>query len=206
MTTKKLKILAAGDFHGDTNAIRDLAKKAKKEDVDYVILTGDFTFAEQSLKNIIGPFAKQNKKVLIIPGNHETTATTKFLEAKYDHAIDLHDRYILKDHVGIFGTGSANIGIFQLSERELFETLKKNWKKVSKLEKQIMVTHVHPSGGLIETFTDFFPGSTGVRKAIDKFQPTIALCSHVHEAHGIEEKIGRTKVINVGKKGRIIEI
>ena len=69
-----------------------------------------------------------------------------------------------------------------------------------------MVTHVHPSGTLMEKFTDFFPGSSGVRKAIEKFQPDIALCSHVHEAEGIEEKIGKTKVINVGRKGKIIEI
>ena len=69
-----------------------------------------------------------------------------------------------------------------------------------------MVTHVHPDKSKIEKFTKVFPGSSGVRKAIEKFHPDILLCSHVHEAEGIEEKIGKTKVINVGKKGKIIEI
>ena len=46
----------------------------------------------------------------------------------------------------------------------------------------------------------------GVKKAIDRFKPDILLCSHVHEAEGIEEKIGSTTVINVGKKGKIIEL
>ena len=37
----KLKILAAGDFHGDSKAAKKLAEKAEKEKVDLVILTGD---------------------------------------------------------------------------------------------------------------------------------------------------------------------
>ena len=69
-----------------------------------------------------------------------------------------------------------------------------------------MVTHVHPSGTKMEKFTSIFHGSEGVRKAIKKFKPDILLCSHVHEAEGIEEKVGKTKVINVGKKGKIIDI
>ena len=52
---KKTKILAIGDIHGDTGLVKKLAEKAKKEDVDLIILAGDLTFAEQSTKNLIGP-------------------------------------------------------------------------------------------------------------------------------------------------------
>ena len=69
-----------------------------------------------------------------------------------------------------------------------------------------MVTHVHPTDTKMEKFTKSFPGSTGVKKAIDVFKPDILLCSHVHEAEGIEEKVGNTRIINVGKKGKIIEL
>ena len=69
-----------------------------------------------------------------------------------------------------------------------------------------MVTHVHPSDSTMEKFSQFIPGSNGVKKAVEKFKPDILLCSHVHEAEGIEEKIGNTRVINVGKKGKIIEL
>ena len=58
----------------------------------------------------------------------------------------------------------------------------------------------------MEKFSNIFPGSEGVKKAIDTFKPDFLLCSHVHEAEGIEEKIGKTTVINVGKKGKIIEV
>ena len=69
-----------------------------------------------------------------------------------------------------------------------------------------MVTHVHPAGSKMEKFSKWVPASTGVRKAIEELQPDILLCSHVHEAEGIEEYIGKTKVFNVGRKGKILEI
>ena len=202
---KKLRILAAGDIHGDTGLAEKLAEKAEKEHCDLVILCGDITMADQSTDNLIGPFAKRKEKVLLIPGNHETVATADFLSELYGMK-NLHGYSVKYKDVGIFGAGGANIGLFQLNEDEIYGLLKKGFDKIKYLKKKIMATHVHPSGTKMEKFTEFFPGSKGVRKAIEKFNPDILLCSHVHEAEGIEEKIGRTRVINVGKKGKIIEI
>jgi uncharacterized protein len=202
---KKLKILAAGDIHGDTGLAEKLAERAEKEKCDLVILCGDLTMMEQSTDNIIGPFKKRHEKVLLLPGNHETVATADFLADLYG-VKNIHGYSVKYSDVGIFGCGGANIGLFQLEEDEIYDLLKKGFNKIKYLEKKIMATHVHPSDSKMEKFTDIFPGSKGVRKAIDKFNPDILLCSHVHEAEGIEEKIGKTKVINVGKKGKIIEI
>ena len=49
-------------------------------------------------------------------------------------------------------------------------------------------------------------GSRSIRKAIEQFKPDILIHSHIHEAEGIEDKIGKTKIINVGRKGKIIEL
>lgn len=201
----KLKILAAGDIHGDTTLAEKLAERAKKENVDLVILCGDLTLAESSTENIIGPFKKRNEKVLLIPGNHETVATADFLSELYS-VKNIHGYSVRYKDVGIFGAGGANIGLFQLDEKEIYDLLKKGFDKIKYLKKKIMVTHVHPSGTKMEKFTKMFPGSDGIKKAVEKFHPDLLLCSHVHEAEGIEEKIGKTRVINVGKKGKIIII
>jgi Icc-related predicted phosphoesterase len=205
MSEKKLKILAAGDIHGDVGLAKKLAEKAKKEKVDLVVLCGDLTQADQSTENLIGPFKKLNEKVLLIPGNHEPNATVDFLAEAYD-VKNIHGYSVKYKDVGIFGAGGANIGIHQLQEKEIYDLLKKGFGKVRYLDKKIMVTHVHPTGTKMEKFTKFFPGSSGVKKALEKFQPDILFCSHVHEAEGIEEKVGKTRVINVGRKGKIIEI
>lgn len=202
---KKLKILAAGDIHGDTSLAKKLAEKAEKEKVDLVVLCGDLTLRDMSTENLISPFVKRKEKVILIPGNHETIATADFLSELYG-VKNLHGYAVKYKDVGIFGAGGANIGLFQLNEKEIYDLLNKGFNKIKYLKKKIMVTHVHPEGSKIEKFTNFFPGSEGVKRAIDKFKPDILLCSHVHEAEGIEEKIGKTRVVNVGKKGKIIEI
>ncbi|MFH1063892.1 MAG: metallophosphoesterase [Candidatus Woesearchaeota archaeon] len=206
---KKLKILAASDIHGDTKTINDLAERAEKEDVDLVVLCGDLTLGEMSTDNIIGPFAKRHKKVLLIPGNHETVATADFLADLYKpHARNIHGYSVRYKDVGIFGAGGAtNIGPQPpIDEGEMYDLLKKGFDKIRYLKKKIMVTHIHPTESKMEKLSKFVPGSSAVQRAIKTFKPDLLLCGHVHEAEGLEEKIGNTTVINVGRKGKIISI
>jgi len=200
-----MKILAAGDIHGDTRLAEKLAKKAEKNKVDLVVLCGDLTHFDTSTTNIIGPFKKRKQRVVFVPGNHESSPTADFLAEAYE-VQNLHSYSIKYKEVGLFGCGFANIGLSQLPEEEIFQILKKGKKYVKDTKKNIMVTHVHPEGSLMGKLSNIFPGSKGVKKAIDKLKPDILLCSHVHEAEGVEEKIGDTKVINVGRKGKIIDI
>lgn len=199
-----MKILAAGDIHGDTKLVEQLASKAEEEKVDLVVLCGDLTMHESATDNIIGPFVKKNLKVALVPGNHESPATADFLSQLYG-VTNLHGYSKLVGDVGFFGCGGANIGLNQLTEDEILKTLNDAHNKVKKAKRKVMVTHVHPVGTLMEKLTHIFPGSEGVAKAVKKFKPDVLLCSHVHEAEGIEETLGSTKVLNVGKKGKIIE-
>jgi len=200
-----MKILAAGDLHGDTRLANALARKAEKNRVDLVILCGDITLDDSSTSNLIGPFVKRRKKVLLVPGNHETLATADFLAELYD-ATNLHAYSVKIKDIGFFGCGFANVGVNRLKEDEITKILSRAYQKIKSAKKKIMVTHVHPEGTLMGKLTSFFPGSSGVRKAVSKLKPDILLCSHVHEAEGVEEKIGRTKIINVGREGKIIKI
>jgi len=91
-------------------------------------------------------------------------------------------------------------------DKEIYELLLKGHEKIKNAKKRIMVTHAHPKGAKMENFSDFVRGSEAVKKAIEKLKPDIMFCGHVHEAQGIEEKMGDTTVMNVGKHGKIIEI
>jgi hypothetical protein len=202
---KKTKILAVGDIHGDIKFAEKLAEKAKREDIDVVILAGDITFAEQSLKGIIGPFAKAKKDVLIVPGNHEAISTTAFLSQAYaPYSKHLHGYSFMKGKVGFFGAGTANMGIHDMNDSEIYKLLKKSHSKIKELDKKVMVTHIHPEGSKSE-FSGW-SGSKAVKQAIKSFKPDIAICSHVHEAAGLEDHIGKTRVINVSRKEKIFEL
>lgn len=199
---KKFKILAASDIHGDSGAVRKLAEKAEKEEIDLVVLCGDITgFVET--KNIIKPFKDKKKKVLLLPGNWDSFATTDFLAQIYG-VKNIHGYSARYDDIGFFGAGGADIGPSFMSERELAKTLEKAYSGLKGIEKKVMVTHMHPAGSRSE-FSGF-AGSKAIRKAIEKFKPDVLLHGHIHEAAGMEEFIGKTRVINVGKKGTIVEI
>lgn len=209
---KKLKILAAGDIHGDSRLASQLAKRADKEKVDLVILTGDLTMGDQPAKGIISPFTKKHKKVLIIPGNHDSLATTDFL-AEFYGIKNIHGYSVKYEDVGIFGCSASNIGMSKMSNSETYKLLKKGFDKIKYLKKRIMITHTPPTNTKMEKLSHAFIGtnkidvaSKGVERAVKKLKPDLLLCSHLHEAEGIEEILDKTLVINVGRKGKIIEI
>lgn len=173
--------------------------------MDAVILAGDLTLSDEWNGGIIGPFLKEGHHVFIMSGNHDSQATIDFLTQLYGITSLEYGNHI-HENVGIIGCGGANIGAFALAEDEMKRRLDASHEKIAHLEKKIMVTHVHPAGTIAETLTDIFPGSSGVRQAIEELQPDILICGHVHEAEGLEEQIGKTKVFNVGEKGKIIDV
>ena len=166
-----------------------------------VVLTGDITGLIET-ENIIKPFLQKNKRVVFVPGNWDTTEAIETLSQLYGIK-NIGKHYVKYDNVGIFGIGNENWQL-SLNENKTFKKLKKDFEKIKDLEKKIMVSHMHAA----QTSSEFsgFPGSTAVRKAIEKFQPDLFISGHIHEAEGLQEKIGKTRVISVGKKGKIIEI
>jgi uncharacterized protein len=198
-----MRILPISDIHGDRSFARLMAEKADKEKVDLVILAGDIVGHDGSVDGLIGPFKEKGLEVALIPGNHESMVEIDFLVQRYNIR-NLHGYVLTKGDVGIFGCGYADVGLNQLNENAFKETLEKTHKMLGDVKKKIMLTHIHPSESILGL--GMFEGSSAVRNAIEKFQPDLHICGHIHETHGIEDKIGKTRVINVGKVGKIIDI
>lgn len=199
-----MKILALSDIHGDRSLVREMAEKGAKEKVDLVLLAGDLVDEEKNPEGIVGPFKDKGLDVAVLPGNHEGLAEIGFLVDKYG-AKNLHGYVLKKGDIGIFGCGYGDIFTHQLTDEEFFNTLKKAHESLGDVKKKLMVTHVQPNKSIIGLHNPGW-GSSGVRKAVEELQPDLHLCGHIHETEGIEDKIGKTRIINVGKKGRIIEL
>ncbi len=195
-----LKILAAADLHGDTETAQKLAKKAKKEKVDLVILAGDLHGMFEG-QDIITPFKKAKQKVVFVPGNWDSKLEVDLLKEHQAKNIDSY--YVTYNGVKIVGIGNQDMKMSL--DNSALKRIIKNFEKIkSKTGKKILVSHLHAQGTKAE-----FSGIQGektLRQAIDYFHPDIFISAHIHEAEGLEEKIGKTKVIQVGRKGKIIEI
>lgn len=199
-----MKIFAAGDFHGDKAHAQKLADSIKGEDVDAIVLNGDIV-EEHDIEGVVGVFAALGKPVLLVPGNHESEATTAFLAARYG-AVNLHKYGKRFDTVGFVGVGGAEVGVTVTSDSEMYKEVVKNFQQIGDVKKSILVSHHHPRYTAMEQMSQFVTGSLGLRKAIENVKPDIVICGHVHEAAGLEEKIGKTRVINVGREGKIIDV
>jgi len=198
---KKFRILAAGDFHGDSKVTKKLAERAAREKVDLVVLTGDITSPIET-KNLLKPFIDRKERVVLVPGNWDSSESINFLSQLYGIK-NIGERTTTYDNVGLVGIGSPDWQM-ELDDKKTYDKLKKDFEKIKDLEKKIMVSHLHAAG----TKSEFsgVKGSDALRKAIEKFQPDVFISGHIHEAEGLSEKIGKTRVYSVGKRGRIIEL
>lgn len=194
----KLRILAASDIHGNFGISKKLSEKAKRKKVDLIILAGDIYGYDGGDERVLEPFMKMNQKVLFVPGNLDFDEDVYFLKSK---AKCIHNYYVTYNDVAITGIGSPNWKL-TLDEKD-FEKIKRNFYKM-KSNKKILISHLHPRG----TNAEFsgIPGDSLLKKAIEKFKPDVVIAGHIHEAEGLEDKIGNTKVIQVGKSGTILEI
>lgn len=199
-----MKILAFSDVHGDIKKIRELAEKAESENVDLVIMCGDFTYFDELPPYLIKPFKDKGKKVLFVPGNHESKQTADFLANMYKIK-NLDGDYTIYEDIAFFGFGGGNMPPNIVSDEDLMYTLRKVNSKIKNVNKKVMVTHLHPSGSRMDKLVPN-SGSKGLKRIIDELQPDLLLCGHIHEASGTEDIIGRTRIINVAKTSKIIEI
>ena len=141
---------------------------------------------------------------MIIPGNWDSFATVDFLANVYG-VKNIHGYSVKYGGVGIFGAGGADgPGPGSITDKEIMNALEKAYSSLKGIEKKIMVTHMHPAGSKSE-FSGIM-GSKSITNAIRKFKPDILIHGHIHEASGLEEHIGKTRVINVSREGKIIEI
>lgn len=203
-----MKILAASDIHGDLQAAESLARKAKREKVDLIILAGDLSVFGNGLEGLLKPFRETDKKVALIPGNHDSEADIFMLKQRYPDVIyDLHNYSFRIGDIGFFGCGLANIGPNELSEKEIRRKIESSYNYIKGSKKKVMVVHVPPYNTKLDTLgKNMKIGSTAVREMIEKIRPNACICGHIHETFGLEDTLDETRIINAGPKGKIIEI
>jgi len=193
-----VKILAAADLHGDIGIARKLSAKARKGKVDLVVLAGDVYGYMEGDEKILEPFNKAKQKVVFVPGNWDSREESEILKRG---AKSIHNYYVTYGDVGVMGIGSQDWKM-ELDKGDL-EEIKKNFERM-KPKKKILVSHLHAQGTKAE-FSGI-PGDKILKKAVKDFKPDLLISAHIHEAEGIEDKIGKTRVVQVGRKGKILEI
>ncbi|MFC1755184.1 metallophosphoesterase [Thermoproteota archaeon] len=197
-----MKILVFADPHGSQTAFEKVEKLAKKKKVNYIACVGDITIFEQGLAKIIEQIDKWNIPILMIHGNHEERKIMEHLCKVTRNIRFIHKKAFRVDNVLFLGYGGGGFA----TEDPEFDLLAKSWKKkIKKDDKVIMVTHQAPYGAVDEVL-DMHAGSQSITKFIIDNQPKFCFVGHLHETFDMEEKIGKTRVINPGPYGKVFEV
>ena len=200
-----MKVLAFTDLHLSSSAFKKIKSKVKKYIPDLLVCAGDISIFEHGLDFVLKQLNKLNKKTLIVHGNHETDSVLRKFCQKYPNLIFIHKKAYASGNNIFLGYGGSG---FALIEPEFYKTgefFSKIIKK-SKSKKIIFVTHAPPYGTKLDLIVTSHCGNKTFRHFIAKNKVDLCICGHLHENFGKEDRIKKTRVINPGPYGKIIEI
>ena len=195
-----MMILAFVDTHGDMHSLRKLKKKSAKADL--ILCAGDISIFENHLKILLHELNSFGKPVLIIPGNHEGEVRLRTECSLRKNLFYLHKEFYEKENIVFAGFGG---GGFSLRD-EKFEKFAEKIKQKKKSKHLVLLLHAPPYGNKTDRVMDEHAGNKSYRDFIIREKPLLVVCGHLHENHGVKDKIGKTLVVNPGPEGKLIEI
>ena len=197
-----MRLLAFSDIHRDLQQAARLAERAREADV--VVAAGDFGSVHRGVAELIDMLVVIETPTVLVPGNNETEEELREACAGWKAATVLHGSGTEIDGVSFWGLGG---GIpttpwpwsFDLSEDEAERALES-----CPDELDVLVLHSPPKGHLDGANRPL--GSDALVRAIERVQPPVAVCGHIHECAGQEATIGRTRLWNLGPDGTFIDV
>jgi Icc-related predicted phosphoesterase len=198
-----MRVLAFSDIHCAEPACRSLAERSGE--FDLVIGAGDFASMHHGLEPTIDALASIEVPTLLVPGNNETTEALREASAGWPAATVIHGETAEVGGITFFGLGA---GIpttpwdwsFDLSEEEAEAEL------AACPQGAVMVLHSPPYGHCDESSGGDHLGSPAIAAAIERLQPPLAVCGHIHESWGARSRIGSSEVANLGPEGAGFEL
>ena len=195
-----MRLLAFSDVHRDDRKARELADMAA--DADVVVAAGDFADLHIGLEKLIDMLVVIETPTVLVPGNNETEEALREACQGWKAATVLHGEGTTIDGVSFYGLGG---GIpttpwdwsFDLTEEEA------EGKLEGAPSGGVFVVHSPPKGHLDGPRS---LGSEAILRAIEEKEPRVAIVGHVHEDAGKDDRIGPTRLYNVGPKVTFIDV
>jgi len=169
--------------------------------VDLLIVGGDITTAgtAEDAARAIEQWRPLAPRLLALAGNMDSPAIEARLAAL---GVGLDGRGIVFDNVGIFGVSAAPRSPlhtpYELDDEELERRIEAGFADVKGSRLTIFCPHAPPRGTACDRLSSGeHVGSTVIRAFVEREQPDLVLCGHIHESRGTDT-IGRTRIVNPG--------
>ena len=197
-----MRILAFSDLHHSRDRAETLVAASRAADL--VIGAGDFCNMRRDLAgamNLLGGIAAP---FVTVPGNAESA--DELTDAAHAGTRVLHGTGVEIGGLKLFGLGcgvpETPFGVWSCDLGEVAAGALLSLCNAA----DILITHSPPKGVADMPSGGLSVGSTAIRNAIERIQPQLALCGHIHDSWGREGRIGRTRVVNLGPAPHWFEI
>jgi uncharacterized protein len=197
-----MKILAATDVHSHTDAFAQILADAGP--VDLVLLGGDLTNfgSPDDAQAIVRLAGSKGARVLAVAGNCDSPQIDARLA---ELGVSLFRRGLTVESVGFVGLSAMPPWVrtmYHFSEAELADALETGRLQVASAPRLVVLSHAPPHGTRADRLGHGrHAGSTALREFVDRVQPELVVCGHIHEARGIDE-LGPTTIVNCGPAGK----
>lgn len=189
-----MKIVAISDTHG-------LHTQLTLPDGDILLHTGDVSSQGKEFEIVLflNWFAAQpHKHKVFIAGNHDFffERASKWLLQQHipDNVTYLNDSSITIEGIKIWGSPVQPWFYDWAFNRKRGADIKKHWDLIPD-DTDILMTHGPAFGIHDKTTRGEKVGCVDLRETIDRIQPKLFVCGHIHEAYGVLDN-GKTTFIN----------
>ncbi len=196
-----MKLLVFSDIHSDLPVLSRLMDI----EADYYIAAGDMVNFARGLDKVGEVLRRRADKVWVLPGNHESERDAARLCSDYG-LNEFHGRSFMVNGFHVAGLGYSNITPFrtpgEYSESEIAMRL----QVFERIKPLVLICHCPPRNTPLDRAHEGAHfGSDAVLDFINAQQPSYFFCGHVHESGGVSCTLGKTRCVNVGKQGYLLD-
>lgn len=197
-----MNILALSDIHGSYKEMLEIV--SSHSSVDVIIIAGDLTTygSQKEAQDVIKQLQVFGKPVLVVAGNMDPPELDDlFVQLN----VSINSRGVVIDGVGFFGVSASPLSPLntpnEITEEEITRRATAGWRDVVNANRKVFVPHAPPINTTLDVIrSGKHVGSRALRAFIERHQPDVAICGHIHEARGTDV-IGNTQIINCGPVG-----
>ncbi len=200
-----MKLLLCVDLHCQVKAVESLRKKVKKEKPDLICCSGDISIVDRGTKEMAAALDSFGKRVLIIPGNHEDENDLEKRCHFTENLFFLHEKSYVEGNVLFLGYGTG--GFSAIDSR--FKRVTRDFERIIKAnkgKKVVLLVHAPPYKTKLDNVMGSSCGNKTFKEFIVRNKPDLVVCGHLHENAGKEDFIGKTRIINPGAFGVVVEV
>ncbi len=197
-----MKILAFSDLHLARSRAAALVDASREADL--VIGAGDFCNMRQGLDQAMALLEGIMCPIVAVPGNAESADELR--AAALPNMTVLHGEAHQVGGLTLFGIGYGipvtPFGAWSCDLTEAFAA-----DLLTKCDDaDILISHSPPKGVADVTSSGLSVGSTAIFDAIERSQPQLVLCGHIHDSWGKTGMIGTSSVHNLGPTPNWFEV